>query len=324
MDKTKVSVIVPIYNSENYLVKCLESVIQQTHHHLEIILINDGSTDSSSKIIDEYTSKDDRIVPIHKKNGGIGSAYKAAFEVMTGEYVLLVDSDDWLELNAVEELVKLALDNNADMVHFGLLVANEKNEIIERVKTHEGVVIGANNILDIHFKHLKHPSLCRLFRRSLFNNIEVLEQNIGIDEMLIVQLLTKCNKALYIRTNYYTALARNQSVSRVTYSLKKIQEGIKVYRFIVNFVETNNDKYAQYLYVKQLYYLQKIYNIMHISNELKKSEEYVTVVKDFYSTYNKAKSTSAFKQQSLPSKIKLHLFVMIRPLYHAFTFFRNK
>jgi len=100
--KSKVSIIVPVYNSELYLTKCLNSVISQTFSNLEIILVNDGSTDSSPKIINEDVIKDDRIVAIHKENGGIGSAYKAAFEVMFGDYILFVDSDNWLELDAIE------------------------------------------------------------------------------------------------------------------------------------------------------------------------------------------------------------------------------
>ncbi len=103
-----VSIIIPVYNAEHYLTKCLDSVIHQTYTNLEIILINDGATDSSPKIIDEYALKDTRIVAIHKENGGIGSAYKAAFEMMTGDFVLFADSDDWLELDAAEHLVKLA------------------------------------------------------------------------------------------------------------------------------------------------------------------------------------------------------------------------
>lgn len=89
------------------------------YQNIELILINDGSTDKSLIIIEDYSSRDTNIVIIHKENGGIGSAYKAAFEVMIGDNVLFVDSDNWLELNAVEELVILAVKNDADIVYFG-------------------------------------------------------------------------------------------------------------------------------------------------------------------------------------------------------------
>ena len=86
-----ISIIIPVYNMEDYIHKCLLSIISQSYEYLEIILINDGSIDNSSKIIDEYALKDSRIKAIHKENGGIGSAYKAAFEIMTGDYVLFVN-----------------------------------------------------------------------------------------------------------------------------------------------------------------------------------------------------------------------------------------
>ena len=93
MSKPCVSIITPVHNMEEYIHKCLLSIISQSYQNLEIILINDGSTENSPKIIDEYASRDSRIVAIHKENGGIGSALKVAFDIMSGDYVLFVDSD---------------------------------------------------------------------------------------------------------------------------------------------------------------------------------------------------------------------------------------
>jgi glycosyltransferase involved in cell wall biosynthesis len=186
--QTLVSIIIPVYNSELFLVKCLNSVVQQTYQHLEIILINDGSTDNSPIIVEDYASRDSRIVTIHKENGGIGSAYKTAFKVMTGDYVLFVDSDDWLELNAVEELVILAKKNKADIVYFGSKAFNENGEVIQALNFNktEGILLENNRILTRHFEEIRHPSLCRLFNKNLFQDIVVFEQNIGIDEMLVL------------------------------------------------------------------------------------------------------------------------------------------
>ncbi|HFI0794571.1 TPA: glycosyltransferase family 2 protein [Streptococcus suis] len=99
-----VSVIVPVYNVEKYLVQCIDSIINQTYQNLEIILVNDGSTDNSGKICDEYAKKDSRIKVIHKENGGLSDARNKGLDFMTGEYVTLVDSDDYLEHNCIENL----------------------------------------------------------------------------------------------------------------------------------------------------------------------------------------------------------------------------
>ena len=109
----KVSVIVPIYNEEKNLKRCIESLINQTYKNLEIILINDGSTDNSKEIIDSY--KDKRIVAIHKKNTGIGDTRNMGIAKSTGDYIMFVDSDDYIELNYVEVLLKSLNENKADL-----------------------------------------------------------------------------------------------------------------------------------------------------------------------------------------------------------------
>ena len=116
MNSTKVSVIVPIYNVEKYLVRCLETLIHQTLQEIEIILVDDGSTDSSPKICDEYSKKDSRIKVIHKQNAGLGMARNTGLDVATGEYVGFVDSDDFVDLNTYEKLYATAKKTNAEMV----------------------------------------------------------------------------------------------------------------------------------------------------------------------------------------------------------------
>ena len=100
----KITVIVPVYNVENYLNKCLDSLINQTYKNLEIIVINDGSTDNSGEICQEYAQKDNRIIYIEQENGGLSDARNTGLERMTGSYVTFVDSDDWVEPDYVEVL----------------------------------------------------------------------------------------------------------------------------------------------------------------------------------------------------------------------------
>ena len=124
MDK-KISIIVPVYNLEKYLPRCLNSVCNQTYKNLEIILVDDGSTDKSSDICDNWAKKDSRIIVIHKKNGGVSSARNAGIKKATGEYIHFVDGDDWLELNCYEKIVErdmtkmlLVLDFSRREIHF--------------------------------------------------------------------------------------------------------------------------------------------------------------------------------------------------------------
>ena len=114
----RVSIVVPIYNVEQYLAECVDSLIIQTYGKIEIILVDDGSTDNSGKIADEYGMKDLRIKVIHKKNGGLSDARNAGIVVARGEYIMFVDSDDYVDSRFVETALSAAQDHSADIVSF--------------------------------------------------------------------------------------------------------------------------------------------------------------------------------------------------------------
>ncbi len=124
----KISVIIPVFNVEKYLKQCLESVINQTIAELEIICVNDGSTDRSPQILKEFAQKDDRIKIINKENGGIASARNKGLEYATGEYIGFVDSDDWIEPHMYDTLHKNAKSNDCDMVMCSAHLFDEKNQ----------------------------------------------------------------------------------------------------------------------------------------------------------------------------------------------------
>ena len=100
----KISVIVPVYNVKLYLHKCVDSILNQTYQNIEVLLIDDGSTDGSSDICDSYTEKDSRIKVVHKKNGGLSSARNTGLDMATGEYILFVDSDDYIDIEMIRRL----------------------------------------------------------------------------------------------------------------------------------------------------------------------------------------------------------------------------
>lgn len=113
-----ISVVIPVYNVEKYIKRCVDSVINQTHSALEIILVDDGSPDDSPQICDDYAKEDSRIKAIHKTNGGLSSARNAGMEIMTGKYLFFLDSDDWLEPDGLERLYKVAEQHQVDFVRY--------------------------------------------------------------------------------------------------------------------------------------------------------------------------------------------------------------
>lgn len=124
----KISVIVPVYNVEKYLSKCINSILDQTHKNLEIILIDDGSTDNSGKLCDEYYNKDKRIKVIHQKNGGLSVARNSGLEIATGEYIMFIDSDDYYEKKSCELLYNEIKRKDADYVIGNYIHVNYNGE----------------------------------------------------------------------------------------------------------------------------------------------------------------------------------------------------
>lgn len=123
------SVIVPVYNVAPYLERCIKSIINQSYQNLEIILIDDGSTDNSGTICDAWAEKDERIMVIHKKNGGLSDARNVGLKVASGAYITFVDSDDWLNLNMYEKLMKIGMAQNCDIVMCNFQKISDENSI---------------------------------------------------------------------------------------------------------------------------------------------------------------------------------------------------
>ena len=119
MDKKRilVSIIIPVYNVDKYISSCIESVINQTYKNIELILVDDGSSDKSGEIIDNYIEKDSRIKVIHKKNSGVSAARNTGIDVARGDYICFADGDDWLMEDYVEHLLDLCIDNDADVAY---------------------------------------------------------------------------------------------------------------------------------------------------------------------------------------------------------------
>lgn len=130
----KISIVVPIYNVEKFLNKCILSIINQTYKNLQIILVNDGSTDSSGNICDFYKTVDNRIQVIHKENGGLSSARNAGFKAVTGDYVIFVDSDDYLELNALEKMLNECVEKKLDILNCRAKIELENGDLISDYK----------------------------------------------------------------------------------------------------------------------------------------------------------------------------------------------
>ncbi len=170
MNNPLVSIVVPVYNLENYIEKTLDNIFQQTYRNIEVVAVNDGSKDNSAEILDSYSAKESRLVVFHKENGGVSSARIKGIELAKGDYIGFVDGDDLIDEDMYERLVKNAQENNADISHCGYRMITD-NETEYFYNTGKKVV--QNNrqgILDLIEGKFVEPGLWnKIFRRDLFD-----------------------------------------------------------------------------------------------------------------------------------------------------------
>ena len=219
----KITVIVPVYNVENYLNKCLDSIIKQTYKNLEIIVVNDGSTDNSGTICREYAQKDDRIVYIEKENGGISDARNAGLDRMTGTYVTFIDSDDWVELDYVETLYKKIIEYQADIVVGNYYSFNESEGMFYfhilgdsyYEKVYDNISIFENLYESQEMKNFALISAWgKLYKARLFEQLRFDVGKLGEDGYLNQKIYLLAEKIAYIHKGIYSYRIRNNSLSR--------------------------------------------------------------------------------------------------------------
>lgn len=214
-DKT-VSVIVPVYNTEKYLSKCLESIINQSYKSIEIIIVNDGSTDCSEHVILDYQKKDSRIHYFYKENGGLSSARNFALKFAKGDYLLFVDSDDWIDENLIKECVDDTVKYGSDVVCFGFTMIDEnRKSCFTKCCNNEGhLVLNRSQALDYLIKEdIIQSHVCnKLFRKSLFDNILFPVGKNYEDSYVTHKIFLQAEIITHINKPYYYYCLRNGSI----------------------------------------------------------------------------------------------------------------
>lgn len=223
--KPLISVIVPIYGVENYLQQCVDSIINQTYTNLEIILVDDGSPDNCGKICDEYATKDKRITVIHKQNGGLSDARNAGLSRMTGEYLLFIDSDDWMEYNGIEILYELACEHNADLVIGGVeKIDDETGSIIWTAATEKPTLCKCYTkqeaMKDMFINGC--ASWARLYKRNIHADILFPVGEINEDEAIVLDILERCQTIVKTNRVVYKYRYRKQSITSTKWHRKKL------------------------------------------------------------------------------------------------------
>ena len=209
----KISIITPVYNAERYLSKCIDSIISQSYKDWELLLIDDGSSDHSGEICDRYSELDNRIKTFHKINGGVSSARQLGTDNATGEYIIHVDSDDWVERDMLKDLYEKAVTDNADMVicDYYIDYANKSTKVKQMPSAMDHRTVLKESFLNLH------GSCCNKLIKSTFykeNGIRFPENmHLCEDLYVIVSILKRNLKITYIPSAYYHYIQDNNQNS---------------------------------------------------------------------------------------------------------------
>ena len=217
MKEELISVVIPVYNVENYLEKCIQSVIDQTYSNLEIILVNDGSTDKSGEICDKYSEIDERIIVIHKKNGGLSDARNTGIDRATGKYIGFVDSDDYIDKEMYSIMYNNIILNDASVSIVNRYYTFPDGKKVLRYKIDKQIKI-MNNIEAIeemnNFSTFDMAAWDKLYEIKLFDDIRFPVGKLSEDFYIMYLIFEKCKKVVFDSRPLYYYFQRDNSITR--------------------------------------------------------------------------------------------------------------
>jgi glycosyltransferase involved in cell wall biosynthesis len=225
----KISVIIPVYNVERYLERCLDSLVNQIHKNIEIILINDGSTDSSKSICEKYVQNDDRIRLINQKNGGSSIARNSGLDAATGDIIAFIDSDDYIEDTMFSSMFECMQTHNLDVVEIAPIGTDNNKEFSNKLVIEDSVTSSVRVIKNTAFSVWR-----RIYKKALVNEMRFIPGIIHQDVFYTIDVLNKAKKIGYLDKPLYVYNTENISIIRSKYSIEKINTGIRATEYIIN------------------------------------------------------------------------------------------
>ncbi len=287
-----ISIIVPVYNAESFIRKCVDSLCGQTYKNIEIILVDDGSPDNSGAICDELKQNDERIVVLHRKNEGVSSARNAGLDIMSGDFVTFVDSDDYVAENYIECLYNAIKTENADISTCGhvrinfdrsekIIFSDDSNKIF--------CMSGIESLTNLFYgKVCSASSGSKLYNKSLFKKLRFPDYVMGEDTFIVyhtfsnANIVAHTNKALYYYVQHHSSVTNNKSNYYKFYDYVRLYDHIissdthidnkdYFYALVNRLIENNFWVYMKLRNCSNLYPREK----RHIEDNIKKYRRYV-------------------------------------------------
>lgn len=259
MLKPKISIIVPIYNSEKYLVKCIESIQKQTYINIEIILVNDGSYDKSIIICEKYAEYDERIIVVNKENGGVSSARNRGLDIATGDFIGFVDSDDLIDAEMYERLITASLKNDADIVECGYSRMDNNYEVTMKNPLYDAIYNGNYECSKLYLSKINTTNfnVNKLYKKYIFDNLRYSNLAHSEDYVINVKAFFKCNRKVTISGCYYFYINRESSACKQPFSEARL-DGIIAGKEMYDF---HKERFSDLCPLISMYILARLYEL---------------------------------------------------------------
>lgn len=274
----EISIIVPVYNVEKYLKKCIDSIISQTYKNIEIILIDDGSTDKSGEICDEYASNDNRIIVVHKENGGLSSARNAGIDMAQGKYLGFVDSDDYIEKDMYETLYKNLVDNDADISVCGIFNCYNGNQYIECSEKTFMLLDPKAALSEVLIgKRFSVPACNKIYNRNLFNDMRYPVGKLSEDAFITPTLISNSKRVVVDTTPKYYYVHRKGSITSSYFKMKDF-DVVEAYNINLEMIRSRFPDLENQAMFRHLWSYMYVLDKMILTPNFENSNEYNIVV----------------------------------------------
>lgn len=257
----RISVIIPCYNVELYLERCVASVVSQTYRELEIILVDDGSTDATGELCDSLAQKDTRIKVVHKENGGLSDARNAGIDVAQGDFYSFIDGDDYLEADAYEAMISEMKNEDVSLVSAGMIVENINGNKHVNMSRERLILNKEEALLNLlsSVRTIGQSSCNKLFRKQLFQELRYKKGIINEDMELLPKILDICHLVVLLNKPVYHYVRRSGSITESEFSIWKYQ-GI---RNAYDTLDLCKRKYPQLASYGHYYVMDSLFKIYH-------------------------------------------------------------
>lgn len=310
IEKDKISIVVPVYNVEEFLPRCVESILKQSYKNLEILLIDDGSTDNSGTLCDNYAKNNQNIRVYHKKNGGLSDARNYGIEKATGNYIAFIDSDDYIAEDYCKILYNNLIKYEADISICAFIKTDGKNDNIEENKEQITTYTGIDkqkNILN-HMNTITTVAWNKLYRKEMWDNLRYPKGKINEDEFVVHYLMHKAKKVVYTNIILYYYYQRANSIMKKKFSSERFdvidafQERWQFYKEHKEYKELEGKAYC--LYMKMIISNYILSKKNKLQNDKKK------LLERYREEYKNKKMITNIKE-----KIKLSSFYFLPEIY---------